>query len=388
MFKDKNPRKLFYLTFGDSPGGVLYSQAIDVCNFLNSQPGTHINMVFFISIRGFFGNRKQFKKLAPKCTVLPMLPTLSTWRWNAILLAVICLLNNYKSIMARGVLAANIALTLKRYGFVQKVCYDGRGAYNAEWQEYNISPNVKLKQQIARLESIAINKSDFRLAVSHSLVLLWKQQFGYNQNLHVVIPCLLNSAESYAMPLSSDLQNIRMALGYKMEDVVFIYSGSTAGWQSFQLLENCFGPLLSSHQNFKMLFLANETQNLINLKNKYPDQIQYKWVSTDEVHATLLAGDYGILMREQSVTNSVASPTKFAQYLAAGLNVIVSEGLGDCTQFVQTHRCGFVAANHLNQIPFVPVDLLQRVANIALAECFFTKKAHRADYQKILQALA
>ncbi len=41
----------------------------------------------------------------------------------------------------------------------------------------------------------------------------------------------------------------------------------------------------------------------------------------------LAAADYGLLLRDGSVVNRVASPVKFAEYLAAGVPVMISESL-------------------------------------------------------------
>ena len=50
--------------------------------------------------------------------------------------------------MARGVFAGNLALRTKRLGFSHKVCFDGRGAYAAEWNEYEIIPDKNLISQV------------------------------------------------------------------------------------------------------------------------------------------------------------------------------------------------------------------------------------------------
>jgi hypothetical protein len=40
--------------------------------------------------------------------------------------------------------------------------------------------------------------------------------------------------------------------------------------------------------------------------------------------------------------NNVASPTKFAEYMLAGLPTIISPGVGDYTEFVTEKKLGFV----------------------------------------------
>ena len=66
------------------------------------------------------------------------------------------------------------------------------------------------------------------------------------------------------------------------------------------------------------------------------------WVPHSEVFEVLAACDHGLLLREPTVTNRVAAPTKFAEYLAAGRDVLISPGLGDYTAFVEHEECGQV----------------------------------------------
>jgi glycosyltransferase involved in cell wall biosynthesis len=62
---------------------------------------------------------------------------------------------------------------------------------------------------------------------------------------------------------------------------------------------------------------------------------------TDILHYLKL-GDVALLLREFSVVNRVASPVKFAEYLAAGLPVIITDGVGDCSTLVRRSRLGLV----------------------------------------------
>ena len=75
-----------------------------------------------------------------------------------------------------------------------------------------------------------------------------------------------------------------------------------------------------------------------NLKRQYPGRMIQIWSAEQDVTSYLKLADYGLLIRENTVTNSVASPVKFAEYLNAGLNVIISPVLKDFTEFVKGIR--------------------------------------------------
>jgi hypothetical protein len=97
----------------------------------------------------------------------------------------------------------------------------------------------------------------------------------------------------------------------------------------------------------------------------------------------MIIADYGILIREQSVTNQVASPVKFAEYLACGLQVLISEGIGDFTDFVKQQNCGKIFNEN---IKIEPIPFTQKAKNHQLALQYFVKEAstNKAAYQKLL----
>ena len=65
-------------------------------------------------------------------------------------------------------------------------------------------------------------------------------------------------------------------------------------------------------------------------------------VPHDRVPAYLAAGDGGLLLRERSLINEVASPVKFGEYLASGTPVIISDGIGDYSALTRRERVGLV----------------------------------------------
>jgi glycosyltransferase involved in cell wall biosynthesis len=58
----------------------------------------------------------------------------------------------------------------------------------------------------------------------------------------------------------------------------------------------------------------------------------------------LALGDLAFLVREENLVNSVSSPTKFPEYLACGLPVVISPGVGDCTEIVERMGLGVVVS--------------------------------------------
>ena len=379
---------MLYITLGDQPSGVYEGQVIDVCRYLNQSHAAGIRLVAFISAREFKKNRDKIKARYPKSIVLPMFPKLKNWFLNAATLGLICLLTGERIAICRNVLATNIALYLKKVGLLKKVCYDGRGALAAEWEEYQVVEEEALKRQVASLEKTGVLLSDFRIAVSAKLVHYWQTQYGYTSNAHVVIPCTLSSHFNIDLPEQIDINVFRTELGYTENDLILVYAGSTAGWQSFDLLKGFLLPLLDANSAIKVIFLSREDEHNLYLQKSFPEQVSIKWVLPDEVNKYLAMADYGILLREESVTNSVASPTKFAEYLISGLPVIISPAIGDYTQFVEDNHCGIVVTEGFHTL-FTRITYTEKSRLNELAKQHFLKTAstNQRNYDSLIQKL-
>ena len=136
----------------------------------------------------------------------------------------------------------------------------------------------------------------------------------------------------------------------------------------------------------RILYLSKKEANNTRMAERFPGRVAIRWVSAEEVPVYLAACDYGILVRENTVTNQVAAPTKFAEYLHSGLKVLISEHIGDYTAFVQEHNCGVVVP--LEPIAPEPVSRSDKQRMRDLAEGHFTKDVFKPQYSRLIDALA
>ncbi|MBA3664194.1 MAG: hypothetical protein H0W61_08305 [Bacteroidetes bacterium] len=370
---------IFYLSFNDAPSGIFSSQVIDVVKFLRNDLKVNIRLVSFISLRNYLQNRKAIKKELNDAIVLPMFPGVHRWKQNTRTLSLLCSYKKPEMIIGRSVLATQLALYLKKRDKVKKVIYDGRGAIAAEWKEYGVITNELMLNEIGELENEAIHESDYRIAVSEKLIQHWQKKFQYVSGNHVIIPCTLNTVyENFEINDSLRLKK-RQELGFSDSDKVFVYSGSVAGWQSFGLLYNFIKPLLLEQSNVKVLFLSSQDQDILKLENEFPGRIACIRLPPSQVPAYLACADYGLLLREKTITNKVASPVKFAEYLACGLPVIISEELGDYSDFVKQNNCGCIMDTFSIKATF-----LNKKSTRELALKHFSKKSFLESYGRML----
>ncbi|MBL0340391.1 MAG: hypothetical protein IPP71_05355 [Bacteroidetes bacterium] len=378
---------MIYLTYNDQPSGVFSSQVNDVCNYINKHLDAKIKLVAIISLHNFAENRRKIRKEVPNALVLPALPKARYWQFSCIVFALICLFTGERVVISRNVIATKIALFVKKIGLAKKVCLDGRGAIAAEWNEYDVVAHDNLKKSIAGWEKDAVLQADFRIAVSQELVKWWSEAYGYKESKHVVIPCTLQSTFQLSIPEESQLLDLRTKNGYNPNDIILVYSGSTSGWQSFSALEKILGRILAIDKKYKLIFLSKSDESIEKMKAQFPGQISNTWLTHDKVQSFLSMCDYGVLYREQSVTNRVAAPTKFAEYLSAGLPVLISTGIGDYSEFVKAFQCGYIIDENSTIVP-VQLNSETRKSMMKLVLDHYTKDANITNYKSLLSSLS
>jgi hypothetical protein len=367
---------MYFLTYNDVPDGIYMSQVIDVCKFWEDTFKERVRLVAFISLRNYFLNKAKIRAAYPDSIVFPMLPGIENWRLNSFRLKFFMLFRKKEKVIARGVFATLLALRCKKFN---KVCFDARGAYAAEWSEYLKTDSPALAVQMKDLEKAALMKSSSRIAVSLKLVEYWKEQYGYSGN-YSIIPCTLPTTDK----LNCDIESaslIRNNLKIADNEVLLVYSGSSAEWQSFNKLEGYLTEAFTSNSLLKLLLLSKPGKENT-LAKKFPDKVMQTWVYPDEVEQFLSAADYGLLIREDSITNKVSSPVKFAEYLAAGLPVIISEHIGDYSAFVKEQNCGIISTEvDWEKIQRPSPEERKRIQTIA--EKYFRKSTYVEQYRKL-----
>ncbi len=368
---------MVYLTFNDPISGVYKSQVIDVLHSLNKKNKSYITLISFFSLRNYFSERRKLKRLYPKSISLPMFPKLKNWRLNAFILK---LFMKEEIIICRGVFATNIALMITHTK--SKVIYDGRGAVAEEYNEFNVGGDF-CPNEIKQLEKKAVLNTFFRISVSTKLVEYWFNKFGYNLKEHVVIPCTLSDYEE-----RNHSKILRKDLNFDDDDIVIVFSGGTGLWQSYNLLILFLEKFLSTNQKVKILFLCKKNQEINSFIRKYKSRVFIKWVNFTDVFTYLSLADYGIVVRDESITNFVSSPVKIAEYLSCGLKILISKKIGDFSDFIVDNDLGHILDEKtIPLISKVSDDEKKQIKNIS--DQYFHKKSNyiQKKFEILIHAL-
>lgn len=378
-----------YLTYNDAPSGVYKSQVIDVIKYMNQLSDHKILLIAFVSIRNYRIEKKKLKNWYQNSIVLPSFPGIKNWEKNQFLINLILRRKGISKVINRGIFAFHFSLKAKNKGIIKEVIFDGRGTYSGEWKEFDFGAPEVLKKQIFDLEKQAVTYADQRIAVSYKLIENWKHKFNYNGSEgedHFVIPCTLSADFEQLNISEQNIKEKRRELSIPEDACVLIYAGSVAGWQSIDdwLLE--VKSIMDNNPNLYLLLMTNETATIKSFIEDSKGKAQRIFVNPKEVPGYLVIGDYGILIRKPMETNEVASPTKFAEYLACGLKVLISEGIGDYSKFAEENECGFLIKENsdLNKVTLKKLSSAEKEKLIELSKNNFLKKVYKTQYLNIL----
>ena len=182
------------------------------------------------------------------------------------------------------------------------------------------------------METIVVGRSDATVTVTQTQFERWKVV-----KKHAVLPML--PGQHFL-----DKNNYRISRRKEMnipgDSIVCVYAGSDAKWQMCTKTIKLFANLELTNPH---LFLVIYTQKIdyfnklikkFKVKNALVKKVDY-----EDMPSYLDACDFGFCLRENSIINHVASPTKVMEYLSRNVKPILSEHVGDFSKiFGETGR--------------------------------------------------
>ena len=134
----------------------------------------------------------------------------------------------------------------------------------------------------------------------------------------------------------------------------------------------------------KILFLSKkQSVEKLSIYTEFHDRIVVDWLKPEDVYSVLNACDYGVLCREDSITNRVASPTKFAEYLASGLKILISERVGDYSNLVSENEIGEIIRKK-TACSLVKLDADDKKVLHSFGIQNFSKSSFEIEYLKLI----
>lgn len=226
-----------------------------------------------------------------------------------------------------------------------KLLYDRRGIMGEDHTEHSGWKRGGYLYNLAIwFEKRAIRKSNAIVVLTQKANDELKKSINSSKDILIeTIPCCIDlQLFSYV-----DAYSLKDKLGLSKK-FVLIYSGSVGTYNLLNEMFDFFKEALKLIPNAHFLILTQNRDAVVNLMMNRKDidreKITVTFVSHDKLHSYLSAGDVGLVFRRTSPTAVAASPTKFGEYLACGLPVILTPQVGDLEDIINSNRIG-VALN-------------------------------------------
>ena len=244
------------------------------------------------------------------------------------------------------------------------VIADIRGDAVAETRLYESTPLLTAwkTRELIRALRIIETKADHFFCVTKVLGRHMADVFGFRPDRVTVLPtCVKTDLFRYDRTLRlSGREKLDLS-----DRFVVVYSGGVQGWQGGNSLIDAFEAVRRSVSSAHFLVLTHGVEQMTALIRQAgipeSDCTVFR-VDHGHMPAYLMCGDVGLMIREQNPVNRVASPTKFAEYLSAGLPVLSSPGIGDTEAIVEENRVGFIWDGSNALRPFLDAVMKEREA--------------------------
>lgn len=339
--------RIGYFLYDESYSGVIDSQALDVVRFYNTQTTHEAVLIAALPFRTRANVLAKFQS-ALSSPILSMVAMPQRFQSVFFRIEAFRIANQIKKasvdiLICRNAMACHLALAARK-ALSQKeqlpfICYDGRGALKAESEEYDVYP-TRYKKFLTHAEKRAVLNADFRIAVTPELEMWWRSEYGYSSKAHHIIPTTISTLAENFDPTTTR-KEWRDNFGFKNSDVVLAFAGGRADWQGLDDWLPQMKVWLTKMPDLKLLLLSPEHGEILQLKSTFPGRVINTFVNHEDVLKALSSADFGILWRKNNTTNKVASPTKFSEYLQAGLRIFANEGTS-IGNIVKDHNLGLL----------------------------------------------
>ena len=248
----------------------------------------------------------------------------------------------------RGEAAVEWAIALEPHFPLSAIIADIRGAWPEELlfaRGFDSIDQADEDARVAHGKAMDVIRMT-TTAASHVLsvsagMLDWLREVGVPDAKLTYVPCCVSGVSFTA----EARERIRSQLGVA-DRLVLCYSGTITRYQHVEDgVLPFFRHAAERHPDLHLLCLTPDRERMLGLLEASGIDAARATVlrlAQHEVHEYLSAADAGLLLRAPSRLNQFSQPTKFGEYLSAGLPVIVSEGTGDLPRIVRDAEAGTV----------------------------------------------
>ncbi len=238
---------------------------------------------------------------------------------------------------ARGHVPAAMAVALK-WLLRASMVFDVRGLMADEYVDAGLWKSDGMLYRLSKhMERMLLAQADAIVVLTNRAKgWLWGTQAVARRGLPVeVIPCCVDIPRFDTDPRC--VRNLRTALGLDGHPVM-VYAGKLGGWYMASEMVDFFQVARRHLPGLRFVVLTQSNPVLIEAefvqRSIERDAYRCLHVSPGDLPTYLGLADLAISFRRRQFSQIAASPTKMAEYLAAGVPVVYNAGIGDLDEVV------------------------------------------------------
>lgn len=236
---------------------------------------------------------------------------------------------------ARSHVPLAIALLAQRWGASCRLIFDIRGLMAEEYRDAGIwRENSLAFRAVKRVEAQGIQKADQLVVLTTKFRDWLVAQYKKPAEQIEVIPCCVDLSEPALKDAASPSGPFEV-----------VYAGSVTGLYLLEEMGRFFLELkkLRPDAFFRVLTHSSRefAENVLRSSGLRTEDFNISSVPPSEVRHWLSRAKLGLSFRKPSFSQIAASPTKVAEYLAAGVPVVCNDGVGDA-DFISQNRVGIM----------------------------------------------
>ena len=245
--------------------------------------------------------------------------------------------NDYDCIIVSGVFHSNIAKEIKKVKDVRLV-FDCHGT-NDELIEFNKSFSRKLLYKYFNYrEKQILRRVDGIFAVTEELKKHILQKADVKCDFYIV-PCALNRDVFSYEEACAFREKWRKHFGIAEDETLFIYSGGVSPWQSIDDVYYAYKKYEKEIGKAKLLIMTPKLDQI-----KYEDVLKTSF-PPETVGEVLFAGDVACLLRSNCMTNRVAFPNKYLEYVGSNMLILTTPYLPGIANDVVSENMGMLMSS-------------------------------------------
>ena len=252
-------------------------------------------------------------------------------------------------IHARSIIPAAIGYILAKLTG-KKFIYDERGLMAEEYVDGGIWKRSSFLYKLALyVEKVLLSRADFLVVLTENIKnfllntnYLPRNHFGKKPNI-AVIPCCVDLNRFNRQSLSVEQLKKKYGITKKF---VFLYIGSVGTWYLLEEMIDFFLVAKTLINNAHFLILTHVDKEMVkdswNKRGLSFDEVTIEEVEFEEIPDYINLADVGMFFIKPVFSKRSSCPTKFAEYLACGLPVLINSRIGDTDSIVEKYKIGVV----------------------------------------------